>query len=319
MLREFAPCVKPRRRRRNLVLVTDREIDLEDDFRRIAAFVRETAPDVVPFVLPRARLSHWQRLKLATRPTLIFSPGRFTRPRLYRGVRRHGSRILKRQEYAALERAGVPVPRWTLLTEKCEPDLSEFGPYVVVKPDLGWRGAEVKIMRKGRVRWTHPAMHQGTPSDWIVQEFVYTGRWPVSYRVTTLFCQVISAWRAEASHDRRPLEARYDFRAVGGQSIVSSHRGCTFTLQAEADVLEIACRAASVFPEIPLLGVDVVRDAGTGRLFVLEVNASGYVWHFSSKAGRSIQRDFDLCLESQFDGIRKSAMILISEARRLAR
>ena len=77
--------------------------------------------------------------------------------------------------------------------------------------------------------------------------------------------------------------------------------------------------AAGAFPEIPLLGVDVIRDADTGRLFVLEVNSSGYVWHFSSKTGRSIQQEFDLCLESQFDGIRKSAMILISEARRLAR
>ena len=178
MLQEFIPYVEPRRRRRNLVLVTDPEIDLEDDFRRIAAQVRETAPDVVPFVLPRARLSHWQRLKLATRPTLAFSPGSFTRPRFYRGARRHGCRMLKRQEYAALDRAGVAVPQWTLLTSDTEPDLSGFGPYVVVKPDLGWRGAEVKVKRRARVRWKHPAMHQGTPSDWIVQDFVYTGRWP---------------------------------------------------------------------------------------------------------------------------------------------
>lgn len=319
MLPEFTPYIEPRRRRRNLVLVTDREIDLEDDFRRISAYVRETAPDVVPFVLPRARLSHWQRLKLATRPTLAFSPGSFTRPRFYRGVRMHGCRMLKRQEYAALDRAAVAVPQWALLTADTEPDLSGFGPYVVVKPDLGWRGAEVKIKRRGRVRWTGPANHQGTPSDWIVQDFVYTGRWPVSYRVTTLFGHVIHSWRAEASHDQRPLAARHDFAATGGHSIVSSHKGCTFTLEANEDVLELARQAAGAFPEIPLLGVDVVRDADTGRLYVLEVNASGYVWHFSSKAGWSIQQEFDLDLESQFDGIRKSAMILISEARRLAR
>ena len=319
MVPGFAPYIESRRRRRNLVLVTDHGMDLEDDYRRIAGYIRDEARDVVPIILPRARLSRWQRLILAARPTLAFSPGSFGRPRFFRGTRRHGEQLRKSEEYAVLDNAGIPVPRWLLLTRASTPDLSEFGPYVVMKPDRGYRGAEVKIRRRGRVRWKRPADHHGIESDWIVQEFIYTGRWPVSYRVTTLFGHVIHAWRAEASRSRAPLSGRYDFGLGGGHSIVSSHRGCTFSLEYEEDILDIARRAAAAMPRIPLLGVDVVRDADTGRLFVLELNSSGYVWHFSSKAGVSIQQDFDLDLESQFDGIRKSAMILLSETRRLAR
>jgi len=319
MPEKFAPYVEPRRRRRHLVLVTDPVIRLEDDFRRIAAYVRETAPDVVPVVLPRARLSRWQRLRLAARPTFAFSPAHFSRPRFYRGLRSHGSKIPKSEECAALDRAGVPVPRWTLLTRDTEPDLSEFGPYVVVKPDVGWRGAEVKIKRRGRVRWKRPAEHLESTSGWIVQDFVYTGLWPVSYRVTTLFGHVIHSWQAEADHGRRSLRARYDFKAEGGLSIVASHMGCRFTLQEDEDILDIGRRAAHALPDIPLLGVDVLRDVETGRLFVIEVNASGYVWHFSSETGRAMQKQFGFTLESQFDGLRKAATILLSEARRRAR
>ena len=47
----------------------------------------------------------------------------------------------------------MPIPKWALMTKTKRPDLSNFGDYVVTKPDHGGRGAEVKIKRRGRVRW----------------------------------------------------------------------------------------------------------------------------------------------------------------------
>jgi hypothetical protein len=316
---EFSPYVEPRRRRLNLVLITDPTMHLEENYERMAETIRQTAPDVVPLILPRERLSHRQRLKLALRPTMIFSPTRFTRPRFYRGARLQGRSLWKNQEYELLESAGVPIPKWRLLSEHEQPDLSDFGPYVVQKPALGYRGAEVKIKRRGRVRWKRPASHHGKLSDWIVQEFIYTGRWPISYRVTTLFGHVVLGWRAEADRSRRPLESREGFPGGDGHSIVSSHMGCTFTLQEDEEVLDLARRAARAVPDIPLLGVDVIRDAETGRLYVLELNPTGHVWHFATDAGIRIQEQFDLDTEGQFDGIRKAAVILLSETRRRAR
>lgn len=109
----------------------------------VAHAVRSINGDVHAFVLsPRRR--HWPRpLLMALRPTLAVS-FRPTRVRLLRGTLFKGAIISKSQQYRALVHAGVPIPRWTALARDQVPDLSGFGRYVVVKPDLGTRGAEVK-------------------------------------------------------------------------------------------------------------------------------------------------------------------------------
>ncbi len=36
------------------------------------------------------------------------------------------------------------------------------------------------------------------------------------------------------------------------------------------------------FPNIPLQGIDILEESGTGRLYVIEINAGGNTWHFFS-------------------------------------
>ena len=98
-------------------------------------------------------------------------------------------------------------------------------------------------------------------------------------------------------------------------SIVSSGKGCVFRLCADAEILAFAQRAHRAFPQIPLIGVDVLRNADTGQLVVIEINAVGYTWHFSSPIGRKIQQDFGFDLDTQFDGKRKAARILAEQVR----
>ena len=156
----------------------------------------------------------------------------------------------------------------------------------------------------------------------IVQEFIYTGKWPVSYRVTTLFGKVLFAWKVIAATDRRPLMGPNEFRSPeatgGGMSICSSGRGCSFELAHEPDILELAEKAHAAFPDSPLLGIDFVREESSGKLFVIEVNSCGRVWHFSSKAGLSIQRDNGIDFANQFNGLQKAADVLIQETRQRA-
>jgi len=75
---------------------------------------------------------------------------------------------------------------------------------------------------------------------------------------------------------------------------------------------------APPLPHIPLLGVDVIRDAASGKPYILKLNASGWVWHFSSPLGLRAQKEFGFSLEGQFDGLRKAARILADKARQLA-
>src|SRR5262249_39011601 len=147
-----------------------------------------------------------------------------------------GFPLSKSEEYRALEKAGIPVPRWVVL-EKGEPvDLSRFADYVVRKPEYGGLGAEVVIVRKARVRWKEITMTRtGTSSNPLVQEFIYTGPRPISYRVNTLFGKVLYSVRYEASADRPELAGIHDFRRQAGLSIVASARGSQVQLCHDRD------------------------------------------------------------------------------------
>jgi glutathione synthase/RimK-type ligase-like ATP-grasp enzyme len=260
-------------------------------------------------------------LRCYLRPTLAVS---FCRPRTFRPRLKafhHGLPLRKSEEFAALQRCGIPVPRWALLREGERPDLTGFGDYVVTKPDRGARGADVKIRRASRLRWKAPETDQArnmerATSDLVVQEFIYTGRWPVSYRVVSLFGKVLFALRLEADHRRRPLESSKDFSGI---SIVSNTLESSYTLSGDEEIIEFGERAHAAFPEIPLLGIDIIRDCETGKLYVMEVNPDGWSWLFKSTAGRRLQEANGIDFDSQFQGIRKTALILIDRTRQLAR
>jgi hypothetical protein len=67
-------------------------------------------------------------------------------------------------------------------------------------------------------------------------------------------------------------------------SIVSSAKGCTFTLGGRP---RLAARAHRAFVDIPRLGIAIVRDPDTGAVYVVEENSIGYAWRFSSTSGRA--------------------------------
>ncbi len=304
--------------KRNLLLVSYKDGPIGQSLGEVARLVREMAPEIHSRVVSDRRY-RFQRIPMALRPTLVFSPTPLRRLRPLRGAVYQGSLMPKSRECELLTAQGVPVPRWTRLTEDAPPDLSGFGPYVVVKPDLAMRGAHVRIVRKNRVRWK-PAPRSLDPhnKDSLVQEFIYTGKWPVTYRVSTLFGEVLYAIRGEGNHARRPLMDRYAFsggRDVGGTSIVGSARDSEWSLTDDAAVLAIAKRAHAAFPGIPLLGVDVIREAETGKLYVLETNPGGWTWHFTSHNGLAIQARFGFDLAGQFDALRKAAQILAEKTR----
>ncbi len=84
----------------------------------------------------------------------------------------------------------------------------------------------------------------------------------------------------EATHDYRVLvmnnKAVCAMKRIGETWLHNVAQGADCEKTAEADVLAIACQAASVL-DIAYCGVDVIRDAG-GKLYVLEVNSIP-AWH----------------------------------------
>ena len=83
----------------------------------------------------------------------------------------------------------------------------------------------------------------------------------------------------------------------------------------DADVLAMARAAHKVFPEIPMIGCDIIREARTGDLYVLELNPGGNTWHFSSdSAGERRARMGPEQVEKmrqQFQALRTVAIALV--------
>ena len=297
--------------RRVLILVSSPSVNSEADFAELATWTHELSPETAVFVLPDVRDAD-RLASVPDLPTVTVSPAPVRRLRPQRGSVLQGQHVAKTEEYRALDAIGVPVPRWARLLPGKRPNLDGFGPYVVTKPDFGARGAEVRIERRDDAQWKPPRTELseqfgGARNPRVAQEFVYTGPWPRSYRVTTLFGTALFVFRVEADHARQPLVDRSAFH---GHSVVSSGHGCTFELFADPEILSLAERAHAAVPNVPLLGVDILRDADTGQLFVVELNGLGYTWDFSSPTGLSLQAQFGFNLEAQFDGRRRAASVL---------
>jgi amino acid adenylation domain-containing protein len=300
-------------RRRNLVIVIGSDVD-RDSFERVAQIVTATDDRIVTRVVDD--VAGWEA-GLPPLPTLIVAPALLRhRPAMLAHVC-CGYPLSKSEEYRILERAGIPVPMWTVLEDGQQPDLSRFGAYVVRKPDYGARGAEVRIVRRDRVRWKRVVTSSAGPSPrLLVQEFVYTGLWPVSYRVNTLFGRTLYSMVITGNRARPTLEGPEEFGAQGsssGQSasIVSNARDSTAEFCMDESIIAFGERAAAAFPDVPLLGVDILKDAMSGRLFVSEVNSLGHNWNFGPDFTAACRLD----VERQFDGLRKAASILAEETR----
>lgn len=308
-----------------LILVHQSGKQAYSDYESIVARISQQAPDIRVFIVD-TRESNWDRRRLAGgAPTLIVSPMPIKKFLPERGRVLQGFDFRKSEQYERLTAKGVPVPDWLLVEPGVSLDPEDWGAYVVIKPDLSRKGAEVKIKRTGRVCYKppqayggeHPAHH----APLLAQSFVYTGRWPSNYRVVTLFGRALMSWHCEAEHSFRPLESRYAFRGGadgGGITIVSNKMGSRYSLSAERDVITLAERAHAAFAEQPLLGTDIVRDVETGELCVLETNPRGDAWLMSSDTGNSIQADNQIDFASQFDALGLAANVLIDKTRALA-
>jgi acyl carrier protein len=299
----------------NLIILINERFEMES-FERIARFVRELDPTIHAVVI---RDSATVDIDLPKHPTMTFSPAaiRHRTPQLGRVF--CGYPLSKSEEYTALEKAGIPVPRWAMVTEGVTPDLSAFDEYVVRKPDYGGMSAEVLIVKKDRVKWKPITTRAaGTSYSMIVQQFIYTGERPVGYRVNTLFGRVLYSMKHSANEDRPALTSTAELSTAvtqKGFSISASAQGGHSELSFDEDVIRLAERAHAAFPDIPLLGFDIIREVPSGKLYVLEANAIGYVWSFHSRQAAN----YGFSFEEQFDGARKAAYVLAEKTQECAR
>lgn len=174
-----------------------------------------------------------------------------------------------------------------------------FGEFVILKPmDLEQtsKGDGVQFIRRRRLHekmlsdfsTDHPI--QKAKKGYIVQKFIDTGEFPSYYRVQTFLGRAIYAWHSTLLAPRCSLDA--DDAEIERTTIASQGGEKTRRLIADGDIVSMAERVHTAFPFIPMLAVDCIREATTGRIFVLECNPGGNTWHFSSKIGEKLRLGF---------------------------
>lgn len=272
-----------------------------DDFHEIAKEVQRLAPHIAisiatPYdsaaVVQESRWN-WPTLTVGIGTGL----GKFTPPR---GSVMQGYPVKKVEQFARFTSLGIGTPLTARLDAKQLYDPQVWGEFVILKPlplSLSSSGAGVKLIRTARLndlnRRNGVAAFVGHDAPILVQTFIDTGSFPTHWRILTLFGHVLYSMKFWCPIQRPELTASDD--EIENAIIETKHPDLKKSfgmhdmreLSAEPEILEFATRVSGAFPTVPLQGIDVLKEDKTGRLFALEINGGGNVWHFSSKRGTS--------------------------------
>jgi hypothetical protein len=311
-----------RRVKRHLILAFRPGWQSLDDLNEIAGYVTEFDPTIRVFILPTTVRNVVTRRIAATKPTLIVSNGRMLVFRPLRGKVYQGWPIPKFEEVRRLREAGVPVPRTEILTPKTDLNPDLWGEFVIVKPtDIATssKGRGIQLMRTRRVRYRapheYPEDHPGQLGPMMIQQYVNSGDHVSIYRVLSFLGKTMYAQDKVVRSKKIDLTASDE--EIENAPITDQSGEVDRILRVWPEAVDIARRAHAAFPEVPLVGVDVIRDETTGKIYVLELNSGGNTWHFSSGLVAAVRKlngpDFEAARRSQFDAFRTAARALVEK------
>lgn len=280
--------------RRNLILI-HRGPEYEQDFREISEKVFVLDPEITIYSLATGTTDQlpeaaWQR------PTLTVALNSKFNLKIRRGPVLSNYQVRKLAQHRIFREADIPTPPTQEFRIGMTLDPILFGEFVILKPmslRLTSSGKGIHLFRRRNLEKMtakdFPADHlvHRDAEGYLVQKFIDTGERVSDNRVSTFFGRVLYANCATA----RTL--RPDLRQIGtdlcGTAISSLVMESDWRWHADEDTLQLAQKVHAAFPDIPLLGTDILREADTGKLYVLECNPGGNTWHFSSPTGRKWQ------------------------------
>ena len=307
---------------RNLLIVQTAQCQDPSDWIAVQQRIEHDAPDIEVRIANNGQrnsvTARWQ----VQRPSLVFSPVRLDNL-VPRGGAVYCGRILgKEEETRRLSTIGILTPRTTMLSPTVSFDPNEWGDYLIVKANGLNSGKGIKLVRTIDVSRRYDELTSLANDRFLVQPFIDHSEdgHPSEYRVLTLFGRVLYCARNRWGNVRPPLA---DIAADPAGVIASNNKmmgGRVRSICNDAEIIALGERAHAAFPECPLLGVDIIRETKSGRLYVLEVNSHGAVWHFSSGLAKTAMDPTHVReLYAQFNALDRVADLLIQKTRADAR
>lgn len=251
------------------------------------------------------------------RPSLVFSPVRLI-DYVPRGGAVYCGHILgKDEQLRRLSSIGILTPKTATLSSGRSFDPREWGEYVIVKPNNLNSGDGVRLIRTVDLAARYDELTAGANDEFLVEPYIDHSEdgYPTEYRVLSLFGRALYCAGNRWGNKRIPLAEI----AADPLGIIASNNktmgGRIRSVCNDPEIISLGQRAHQTFPECPVIGVDIIRESQSGRLYVLEVNPHGAVWHISSTLAKKMDAEHVRDLYAQFNALDLAADLLIQKTR----
>jgi len=277
--------------------------------------MRATCDDVRLHAIDMEKPDRFKLRDVVSAPCIVFSqsgiPVRPPRGRFF-----NPKPLPKMRQAEIFWKHGIPHPHAAIYHPDRKYSEKDFGRRVIIKPVEGSHGHGLFVMETRHIEEYRDSLIERANNSkfpFIIQRYIDTGDHIVHYRVLLLFGAVMFALK-RSSIDKRPPR---DFNQIMTDEFIQSHGVKKDTeFCREPDVIEMAQRVANTISEAPIVGIDLVREAQTGEVYVIEANI-GNTWHFSSDSGEGLRNDVGGCdvLVREFDSWNVAARRLTEVAR----
>ena len=235
-------------------------------------------------------------------PTLIFSPAPIDMPGQFRGTRLISKGMPKMKEYELLARENLPFPRSKYISNIEDLDDLDLGERFVIKPNWGRQGKDVILVTAAACKDIVRSAYGEKNLDLIAQKMINTGPKPTSYRVFSVLGEVIYC----VKYETRTVDVEQSIAKASFAPIAANSAHDRFMeLVNDNEIIDLGERVHRMFPMMPVLGQDIVRDIDTQALYVMELNTQGWTWHLSSDFGNRYRKQFKLDYYGQFNALEK--------------
>ncbi len=283
--------------------------------------VENNADGVMPVVV-RIDTGNPVWTEISSKPTLMFSPIPMDLRSDVRGHRMFGEHISKTEEMRRLASKGFPIPRTMEMEHASRIDENEWGPLVIVKPTAGRGSNNVRVMRTRDI--ARVSANTNRPPEpgpaMLIQEWIDTGPLLTSYRVMTVLDKVIYIMKSSAM---QAWEISDHTVGTEGLFLGKMREPYSQQLVREQDVHQLASDLCRTFSYTTSLGLDILRDSKSGKLYVLEMNSGYPTWHLSSRYIKWLDKQHrsytHMDRYTQFNAIEEISHSLAQAVYRLAR
>jgi len=290
-----------------------------DDFLAIAKRIIKKAPEIAVVIKPviyspdelDPALKYFPLLNIY----LVNPPEKLP----VRGKTLYVEAIDKFEQYQHFTLANVSAPK-TIEYELGQPiNKNDWGEHVFIKPRKGSYSENSFLIPTKYILDIKLYFEEVAKKEkFILQQFINTGVYATSYRVLNFLGATLSFVSLTCP---KPVYLPNNLDEAFNNSTVQTNlenANAIRKFENNDEILDFSKKIFNVFNEKPIQGTDIIIDAKSNKLYVLEANLGGNSWGFTKKDWGAYKQLGRSALLQQFNAFDIAADVLIKKTNELA-